>query len=68
MSEDWGKELAEAQAEVRALDRSYAMLNLARIDCAANQAIATLPKSLRRPFLECMGIVQEAYKALQKDE
>lgn len=65
---DWGKELSEAQAEVRALDRSYAMLNLAKIDCAANQAIATLPKSMRRPFLHCMAIVQEAYKELQRDE
>ena len=61
-------ELAEAQAEIRALDRSYAMLNLARIDCAANQAIATLPKSMRRPFLQCMAIVQDAYKGLQRDE
>ena len=65
---DWGKELAEAQAEVRALDRSYAMLNLAKIDCAANMAIATLPKSMRRPFLACMAICQDAYKDLQKDE
>jgi len=63
--EDWGKELAEAQTEILGLDRAYARLYLARIDAAANQAIATLPREMRRPFLECMAIAQAGYKALQ---
>jgi len=65
--EDWGKQLAEAQIEIRGLDRSYAMLYLARIDAAANQAIATLPREMRRPFLECMAIAQAGYKALRDE-
>lgn len=65
--EDWGKQLADAQTEIRGLDRSYARLYLAKIDCAANQAIATLPKEMRRPFLEVMAIAQHAYKGLQND-
>ena len=63
--EDWGKELAEAQTEILGLDRAYARLYLARIDAAANQAIATLPREMRRPFLECMAIAQAGYQALQ---
>lgn len=63
--EDWGKELADAQTEILGLDRAYARLYLARIDAAANQAIATLPREMRRPFLECMAIAQQGYKALQ---
>ena len=51
MDADWGKELADAQAEIRGLDRSYAMLYLARMDAAANQAIATLPREMHRQFL-----------------
>lgn len=64
MSEDWGKELAEAQAEVRALDLAYARLHLAKIDCAANMAIGSLPKHLRKPFLEIMLIAQNARRGL----
>lgn len=44
MDADWGQELAQAQIEIKGLDRSYAMLYLARMDAAANQAIATLPR------------------------
>lgn len=67
MDADWGKELAQAQVEIRGLDRSYAMLYLARIDASANQAIATLPKEMRRPFLECMAICQASYKVLRDE-
>jgi len=65
--DDWGKELAQSQVEIRGLDRSYAMLYLAKIDCAANMAIATLPKEMRRPFLEVMAIAQGSYKALRDE-
>ena len=67
MDADWGKELAQAQVEIRGLDRAHAMLNLAKIDCAANQAIATLPREMRRPFLECMAIAQAGYKVLRDE-
>lgn len=67
MSEDWGKELAEAKMEIRGLDRAYARLYLSKIDCAANQAIATLPKEMRRDFLEIMAIAQRGYKGLQNE-
>lgn len=67
MDADWGKELADAQAEIRGLDRSYAMLYLARMDAAANQAIATLPREMHRPFLECMAIAQAGYKVLRDE-
>ena len=67
MDADWGKELAQAQVEIKGLDRSYAMLYLARMDAAANQAIATLPREMHRPFLECMAICQTCYKALRDE-
>jgi hypothetical protein len=67
MDADWGKELADAQVEIRGLDRAHAMLNLAKIDCAANQAISTLPREMRRPFLECMAICQASYKVLRDE-
>ena len=67
MDDDWGKELAQAQVEIKGLDRSYAMLYLARMDAAANQAIATLPREMHRPFLECMSICQTCYKVLRDE-
>ena len=67
MDVDWGKELAQAQVEIKGLDRSYAMLYLARMDAAANQAIATLPREMHRPFLECMSICQTCYKVLRDE-
>ncbi len=67
MDADWGKELAQAQVEIKGLDRSYAMLYLARMDAAANQAIATLPREMHRPFLECMSICQTCYKVLRDE-
>ena len=67
MDADWGKEVADAPAEIRGLDRSYAMLYLARMDAAANQAIATLPREMHRPFLECMAICQTSYKVLRHE-
>lgn len=67
MDADWGHELAQAQVEIKGLDRSYAMLYLARMDAAANQAIATLPREMHRPFLECMSICQTCYKVLRDE-
>lgn len=67
MDADWGQELAQAQIEIKGLDRSYAMLYLARMDAAANQAIATLPREMHRPFLECMSICQTCYKVLRDE-
>lgn len=67
MDDDWAKELAQAQVEIKGLDRSYAMLYLARMDAAANQAIATLPREMHRPFLECMSICQTCYKVLRDE-
>tara|TARA_R110000868_G_scaffold191021_3_gene435167 strand:- start:650 stop:853 length:204 start_codon:yes stop_codon:yes gene_type:complete len=67
MDADWKKELADAEVEIRGLDRSYAMLYLARMDSAANQAIATLPKKMHRPFLEVMSICQTCYGVLRDE-
>ena len=67
MDADWGKELAQAQIEIKGLDRAYAMTYLARMDAAANQAIASLPREMHRPFLECMAICQQSYKVLRDE-
>lgn len=61
---DEGEQLRIAEAECNDLDMAYARLRLAQIDCSAQQAISTLPKPMRKPFLKIILIAQNARRGL----